>query len=275
MLQRNFLLRGLEPTRRFLRRLYYSGFKRCAACGCRSRLVRQRVLPDELVSQWNISPNIAERIDAREGLSCALCGCNWRGRHLARTILEELARSHGVRAGSIASVVRRPALKHLQVAEINEVAGLHRYLSGLAGLAYSEFGSDDPAIRHEDLASLTYADQSFDYVLTSDTLEHVPDFDRALAEIRRILKPRGTHIFTIPVVWDRLTRQRAQVTPAGLRHLLPPSYHGSATEDRPDYLVFNEFGKDVVERIARAGFSVRVEHDPDNAVVSTFVTRRI
>ena len=68
------------------------------------------------------------------------------------------------------------------------------------GLCFSEFGSTSPAVPSQDLMQLTYADASFDMVITSDTLEHVPDIDRALRETLRILKPGGMHEFSVPVV---------------------------------------------------------------------------
>jgi ubiquinone/menaquinone biosynthesis C-methylase UbiE len=43
----------------------------------------------------------------------------------------------------------------------------------------------------EDLCALSYADASFDLVVTSDTLEHVPDVDAALREIPRVLHEFG------------------------------------------------------------------------------------
>ena len=46
-------------------------------------------------------------------------------------------------------------------------------------------------------------------MLTSETLEHVPDLDAALGEIRRVLVPGGRHIFTVPL----LPRTRANVRP--------------------------------------------------------------
>ena len=59
-------------------------------------------------------------------------------------------------------------------------------------------GSIVDGFRSEDLTRLTYSDASFDLVLTSETLEHVPDLEAALREIRRVLVPGGRHIFTIP-----------------------------------------------------------------------------
>ena len=45
------------------------------------------------------------------------------------------------------------------------------------------------AARSEDLTRLTYPDNSFDLILTSETLEHVPDLNAALCEIHRVLCP--------------------------------------------------------------------------------------
>ena len=43
----------------------------------------------------------------------------------------------------------------------------------------------------QDATSLSYADKSFDVVVISNALHIMPDPDRAMAEIRRVLKPGG------------------------------------------------------------------------------------
>jgi SAM-dependent methyltransferase len=121
---------------------------------------------------------------------------------------------------------------------------------------------------------LSYDDSQFDLVLTSDTLEHVPDFLGALAEIRRVLKPDGLHIFTIPVIWDRQTRERALITSGELLHRLPPSYHGQPTGNAADLLVFHEFGGDVVGTIREAGFNLSLVQDKRNPTLVTFVAHK-
>jgi SAM-dependent methyltransferase len=260
--------------KRLLRRIYYWGASRCAVCGRHARTRRVQVMWPELGEEWDLTPELYDQMSERDGVVCGLCGSTWRVRQLAETLLGDLSK-RGVSAESIAEAARTAELADLQVAEINAVSGLHPALAPLPGLRYSEYSSTDPKVPCEDLMRLSYPDRSFDYVLTSDTLEHVPDFDRAMAEIRRILKPGGKHIFNIPVIWNRPTRQRAEMIDGKLKHSLPPSYHAGPQPNRDDYLVFSEFGGDVVERIERARFAVTVKKAPTNPLVSTLVAERV
>jgi SAM-dependent methyltransferase len=242
---------------------------RCSCCGGHVR--RQfSVVWDGLAEEWELTPELRRLMDQREGRICAFCRANWRVQHLASVLLDHVGAKTGGRDNTIAGMRRNAAAQSVSIAEINKLAGLHKALSGFPGLTYSEFGGENS----QDLMALTYADATFDFVLTSDTLEHVPDFDLALSEIRRVLKPQGKHIFTIPILWDRGTRQRAEVVDGALAHHLPPSHHGSGQSLNDDYLVFNEFGADVIERIERARFSVTLVEEPRNELVVTIVATK-
>lgn len=75
-----------------------------------------------------------------------------------------------------------------------------------------------------DLQAIDLPDASVDVVLTPHVLEHVPDTDRALAELFRILTPGGSVFLQVPLP------QAVTGVPA------EPEYHGDHT------LVFFRFG---------------------------------
>lgn len=52
-----------------------------------------------------------------------------------------------------------------------------------------------------DAARLPFPDHSFDRIICSEVLEHLPDVDAALAEINRILKPGGRLAISVPRWW--------------------------------------------------------------------------
>lgn len=195
-----------------------------------------------------------------------------RSEQLARAIVAHACRDWARPARSLAALVRTEAFKSLRIAEINTAGQLHKYLALCPQLSLSSYGSTDPAVPSEDLTKLTYADGSYDLVLTSETLEHVPDYRLALTEIRRILRPGGAHVFTVPIVVDQpLTRHRACVTDGQVIHLMPPTYHGASDQRWPDYLVFHEFGADFVQELQELGFSTEFLVDKRNPAVTAFV----
>lgn len=49
-----------------------------------------------------------------------------------------------------------------------------------------------------DAESLPFSDNQFDFVFMTETLEHLLDYDKALAEAGRVLKPGGIFIITVP-----------------------------------------------------------------------------
>ena len=246
---------------------------RCPVCG-RSAVHRRRtIISDELAEAWELTPDQRAQFDEREGVYCSLCGSNRRSQWMAESLLRWAAEKTGATHGSLAALSRAPAFHALRVAELNACGQLHPWLAAHPGLAYSEYNAQPP-VRSEDLLHLSYSDASFDLVLTSETLEHVPDLDRALSELRRILRPGGVHLFTVPVVWDRPhSRTCAVVDDAGaVRQLRPPSHHGLPGTTAGDMLVFTEFGADFPGRLEQAGFRVRVNRHPVNPALCTFIT---
>jgi len=85
-----------------------------------------------------------------------------------------------------------------------------------------------------DVCALPFADETFDCVLATDIIEHVDDDAAALRDIRRVLKPGGRVLITVPAfmaLWGlqdevgqhkrryRARELRARAEAAGLRTL--------------------------------------------------------
>jgi len=258
-------------------------WERCTVCGqYRPMLYRRRVIPHRLEELWQLSPRLAEALARKESSDCSGCGAKLRGRRMALVLMQIYQPSdHAVPARSLAEWARREENKPLRIAEINRIDGVHEQLLAMPGFQPSDFqpevkpGEVSGGVRCEDVTRLTYADETFDLVLTSETLEHVPDLQAALLEIYRVLAPGGRHVFTIPVLpgvsktFARMTRQ-----PDGtLKYHAPRICHPGGDDGYP---VFTEFGTDVPEILRKAGFEVSVYFGPitENDLAQVYVCRR-
>jgi SAM-dependent methyltransferase len=248
---------------------------RCNVCGVEGRFVfNSWVIPDELRSSWG-NNGVSLAYTRRESMLCRRCCSSLRVRRIVSVLLD----LYGSGAGSMAELVREERFRALDLAEINtigSVGSLHAFLTVLPRLSFSDYRGSDGlgetirGVRNEDISRLTYADASFDLLLSSDTLEHVPDFRAALRETRRVLRPGGRHIFTVPIVWSReKTVSRARLDEAGSPvHELEPLYHGRGAglyryiPVGTDLLAFTEFGRDLVDHLRDAGFEPEVFDDP-------------
>lgn len=110
-------------------------------------------------------------------------------------------------------------------------------------------------LRHEDATRLSFPDRSFHQIGTFDVLEHVPDYQAALAEFFRCLKPAGKLLITVPfVLGSPTTITRAVLQPDGsIQHLLPPEIHGDPL-DSEGALCFYHFGWDLLDSLRAVGF---------------------
>lgn len=58
--------------------------------------------------------------------------------------------------------------------------------------------SRDYLVSIADINRLPFADASFDCIICSEVLEHIPDHKNAIKELDRILKPKGTLVVSVP-----------------------------------------------------------------------------
>ena len=204
----------------------------CHTCGGTDFADRE-ILWDALVEAWELSEEERSYIDRQQGTHCVKCGCSLRSIVLAKAIVEVVGVS-----GPLRAAVRDPGVASLDVLEINEAGSLGQFLGDHPKRTLSLY----PAV---DMQALPYPDASYDLVLHSDTLEHVPDANLALRECRRVLRPNGAMCFTVPIIVGRMTRSTAGRV---------PSYHGSPAQAGEDFRVHTEFGADAWTWCLRAGF---------------------
>ena len=140
---------------------------------------------------------------------------------------------------------------------------VHEALKGIEGYVCSEYidpeagpGESIEGIRHEDLMGLSFDDGSFDVVLTSEVLEHVPDAYAAHREIARVLRSGGLHVFTVPFMdasFHDVVRARLDAQ-GGTEYLTEPEFHDDPL--RPEgALVYRIFALEMLIRLADIGFS--------------------
>ena len=81
----------------------------------------------------------------------------------------------------------------IQAVEINE-----SYIAAARSL------SSDLRLTQISDTTLPFVDESFDVVLSLDVLEHIPDTDSHLTEVRRVLKPKGRYLLQSPNKWTNI-----------------------------------------------------------------------
>ena len=116
--------------------------------------------------------------------------------------------------------------------------------------SYSYFFEDIPPgeykgeARCENLEQLTYLDESFDFLITTDVFEHINNPLLAFTEIGRVLKRGGAHIFTIPYNGNAKTKFRVIEREGRTIYLDKPRYHSDAL-GKEDCLVTVDWGYDI------------------------------
>ena len=97
-----------------------------------------------------------------------------------------------------------------------------------------------------DLCALPFADHSFDVILCNHVLEHIPDDQKALSEMYRVLKPGGWGVFQVPQDLSReVTFSDDTITDAKQRAAIFGQY---------DHV--RVYGRDYFDRLRKAGFTV-------------------
>lgn len=155
----------------------------------------------------------------------------------------------------------QPIPSDAAVYELSSRGALHRYLvRRFSDVTASEYFDDVPPGSHkggvqcQDVEHLTYPDRSFDVVTSTEVFEHVADDAQGFREVLRVLRPGGHFVFTVPLTEEPDTIERAVRRNGDIVHLLEPEFHGDRLRGQGAVLAFRTYGRDIVERLAAAGF---------------------
>lgn len=106
---------------------------------------------------------------------------------------------------------------------------------------------EDPnAMVKMDIMHIDYAEESFDVILCSHVLEHVPDDRKALREFHRVLKQDGWAILLVPITAKATFEDPSIVDPQERLRLFGQEDH------------VRRYGLDYLDRLREAGFHLQV-----------------
>ncbi|MCX8098749.1 MAG: class I SAM-dependent methyltransferase [Casimicrobiaceae bacterium] len=197
----------------------------------------------------------------REGAACPVCGAITRARFAA----EWIARLASNRSGAQVYVTEQltplyRALRRRMPALIgSEFVPDEAERSSVQTRLRQFLGDETASLRHEDITALSFPKGSLDLVGCFDVLEHLPDEAAALEAFFRVLAPQGALLLSVPFLPEAsatLVRALPDPTSAdGVRHLLPPEYHGDPTDPDGGILCYRHFGWDLLEKLRGLGFA--------------------
>ena len=168
----------------------------------------------------------------RANASCPACNVKERHRHMWLLLHRHTDLFEG-----------RP----LKVLHMAPSAQIGKRFKKVAHLEYHT-GDLDPARADEviDITDIPYPEGTFDVVICSHVLEHVPEDRRAMAELHRVMAPGGWGLIVVPIMAEKTWEAGPLTGPEERLRLLGHREHVRA------------YGWDFTDRLAEAGFAVEV-----------------
>lgn len=93
-------------------------------------------------------------------------------------------------------------IRMLEDLKFDDVVGLDLSESAIEYCASKGFNN----VQQGDVLDIPFEDESFDLVLATDIIEHVDDDEKAMSELKRILRPGGILLITVPafmLLWGK------------------------------------------------------------------------
>lgn len=217
----------------------------------------------------------------REGYRCQYCGSSLRYRGQAEMIVDLFGSDGDHSLVDIASSVDFRKKKLYEPGVSGPFRSIFRDMEHYTTSFYWDdvaLGDSRGGVQCQNLESLTFDDNTFDLVITSDIMEHVRKPWQAFQEIFRVLALDGIHVFSIPVQTPMPSQCFERVDTSGGKDtfLVEPHFHGDGAGGRS--LVYIDYGRDIFERLAAIGYIVSMQsprdESPEARRLLTFATRK-
>ncbi len=183
---------------------------------------------------------------------CSYCGASLRNSDVA----EEIIRYVSGKDTGLRNLAKK--MNEYEILNLCSTGAIHNALKECEHYTCSEYfeeiesGDYYEGILCVDLCNIPFHSNTFDIVVSEDVLEHVVNYQEAFNEIRRVLKPGGCHIFTVPLHEGRLTESRANRK--RVYHGNPNPFGGSKGS-----LVITDWGKDIGSILAEYGYHSEIK----------------
>jgi SAM-dependent methyltransferase len=242
---------------KFAAKTHFGGIIFCTVCGKISRLLKCKA-------------------DLRESCVCSHCESTNRKRQLSYVICCSASQILNRKLRSLSDLART---ERISIFSTEAGGPIHNLLVNKKNYTFSEYfgpqyksGEFVNYILNEDLLSLSFKDNSFDIVISTDVLEHVPDPYKAHREIYRVLKNNGRHIFTVPFKQDSFLDEKAADFDENGNLVIvgKPIYHINPLRSQGS-LVFTNFSLQMLVELAKAGFRTNLYclHLPQYGILGT------
>ena len=240
-------------------------FGRCSICGNYSRFRYGTIVTagSEVAVSCGWDEHFTKEINITNTLKCSYCAAKFRVRCAAESLLRYFWKGN---IRSVAELVNRlregKVNASWQALETTANDGIFSGFGNVKNVVMSEYFDDvergryRDGIRSEDLQAMTFADNSFDVVIALDVFEHIADPLKAFAELRRVIKPSGIGLITVPLdTRVKKTRTIAKMENGKIAYLGKRSHHCDPLREEGSP-VFTEFGTDIGDNLKSLGYDV-------------------
>ncbi|KEK24133.1 glycosyltransferase [Bacillus gaemokensis] len=138
-----------------------------------------------------------------------------------------------------------------KILHIAPEAKLREWLNQYTNLTYicGDLTPKDKYMEEVDVTKIAYENETFNVIICSHVLEHVPEDEKAMEELYRVLKPGGWGIVQVPIVMniDSIIEDSSIVTPQMRKAVFGQEDH---------VRIYNQAG--FIQRLKNAGFYVEL-----------------